>query len=89
MYEFVLYERPDVVHIRSEETLEPIKELSPVIKEIARCSGEAAEVAMFLRGIADRLAPFRPHSGPVFRSQRPSHPAEGKAVDLRPDLHNG
>lgn len=72
MYEFVISERLPVAGQEAGN--------SPVVKEVARCSGDAAEVAMFLRAIADRLAPFRPHSGPVFRSQRPG------TVDLRPDL---
>jgi hypothetical protein len=75
MYEFVLYERLEVDPVSVEETVTPQRVESPVIKELSRCSGEADEVAMFLRAIADRLSPFRPPS-PIHR----------RTVNLRPDL---
>jgi hypothetical protein len=72
MYEFVLYERS--IPLAWRKLLRRSGE-SPVIKELSRCSGEADEVAMFLRAIADRLSPFRPPS-PIHR----------RTVNLRPDL---
>lgn len=78
MYEFVLSER---LEVDGQE-----KGNSPVVKEVARCYGDADGVAMFLRSVADRLAPPPPATHYRGSFPAPQQLDERRTVDLRPDL---